>query len=110
MTKQYKFKITMNFQGEQKEFLFATRKEVAEFLEIKPSTLYTIQNGTSKMKKKDMKKLEGIKVERLEVFYNAKPNPEDVDRKILEYQERLVNRMNNIPSGREFRSPMACNF
>ncbi len=61
------------------EKLFATRDEVCEFLDIKPSTLYAIQRCTIQLKHSKQKVLENIKVEKIEVSHShnkSKPKPQ----------------------------------
>ena len=85
--KQLKFKVIISSEHEKIEKLFSTRKDVADYLEIPESTVYSLTKKTAKYKASKLKKLENILVERLDVFYHSKPKADN------QAHEEYINRI-----------------
>ena len=84
---QIKYKITIkNSAVDDKIHFFTTSQRCADFLEISLNTFYALRNNKLKMVHNDTKKLKGIIVERLPVFYYYKPNSD-----VIKENERINN-------------------
>jgi hypothetical protein len=91
MTKQQKFLVKIPKADNPEEFTehkFATIEDIANFLEVSPNTLYSLRTGRLKMVHTTKKKLEGVQVEKIPVFYASKRNQEEINKEIVEYRKR----------------------
>ena len=71
MTKQNKYLVTITHPTTNQQTVkqFSSREEVAEFLEIKTSTIYGIQRGTLKLSQESKSKLQNVKINKLKVVH-----------------------------------------
>ena len=69
--KQNKYLVTIIHPITKEETVkqFSSREEVAEFLEIKTSTIYGIQRGTLKLSQESKSKLQNVKINKLKVVH-----------------------------------------
>ena len=91
MTKQQKFLVKIPKADNPEEFTehkFSTIEDIANFLEVSPNTLYSLRTGRLKMVHTTKKKLEGVQVEKIPVFYASKRNQEEINKEIVEYRKR----------------------
>ncbi len=67
--------------------LFSSREEVADFLEVKVSTIYGLQRNTLKLSQESKAKLHNVKITKLKVIHQhnkPKLSTEDYVSKLLE--------------------------
>jgi hypothetical protein len=70
------------------EHKFTTIKEIANFLEVTPNTIYSLRTKRLKLKHADKKKLQGITIEKINVYYPSKKNEVRIKEEINEYRKR----------------------
>ena len=75
-------------ETEYTEKKFSTIEEVSKFLEISPNTIYSLRTGRLQLKHRTKKTLQGVSIEKLNVFYPAKKNEEKLKEEIIEYRKR----------------------
>ena len=87
---QLKFKINITTEENSVIKYFSNAKGCAEFLEISLNTFYALRNNKLKLIHQNKKKLKGITVERLPVYYYYKPNIIKQTEDILKYKEKIM--------------------
>ena len=90
MPKQEKFLVRIpkpENENEFNEYRFSTIEEVSKFLEITPNTIYSLRTKWLKLVHTDKKKLQGVTIEKLNVFYPAKKNEEKIREEINEFRK-----------------------
>lgn len=99
MTKQIKFIVKIPIPQQQqnenevveyKTFPFSSIEDVATFLEITPNTLYSFRTKRLKLKHQCKKKLDGILIEKVPVYYSSKPNVEKIEKERIEFQQSKI--------------------
>ena len=70
------------------EHRFSTIEDVAKFLEVSANTLYSLRSGRLKMVHTTKKKLEGVQIEKLPVYYPAKRNIDQINKEIIDFRKR----------------------
>ncbi len=83
---KYEVVITHPTTKEETKKFFSTREDVANFLEIKTSTIYGIQRGTLKLSQESKSKLQNVKINKLKVIHQhnkPKISTEDYVTKLL---------------------------
>jgi hypothetical protein len=89
--KQNKFLVKIPKPDNPEEFSehrFSTIDEIASFLEVSQNTLYSLRTGRLKMVHTSKKKLDGVTIEKLPVFYAAKKNHQEINEKIKDFRKR----------------------
>lgn len=79
-----------------KEFYFPSIEDTAKFLEITKNTLYSYRTGRLKLKHNSSKKLKGIIVEKLDVYYTSKPNTTLIEESIQNFQKSKLQGSLNL--------------
>ena len=91
MVKQDKFLVKIPKPDNPEEFVehrFATIEDIATFLEVSANTLYSLRTGRLKMVHTTKKKLEGVQVEKIPVYYASKRNQAEINKEIEEFRKR----------------------
>ena len=84
--KQLKYLIRLQ-DGTEKRF--ESNQAVADFLEVSLNTIHSLKSGRLQKKHSSKKKLENIVIEKIPVYYPAKPSIQKVEETTEEYQARL---------------------
>jgi hypothetical protein len=69
--KQNKYEVVIIHPSTKEETkkLFSSRQEVADFLEVKVSTIYGLQRNTLKLSQESKSKLQNVKINKLHVIH-----------------------------------------
>jgi CRISPR/Cas system-associated protein Cas10 (large subunit of type III CRISPR-Cas system) len=75
------------------EHKFDTINHLCEFLNITHNTAYSLRSQRLKLKHKNKKHLEGIRIEKIPVFYSSKPNTEEIEKTKEDYHKELKSKL-----------------
>jgi hypothetical protein len=93
MVKQNKFKLSIpdpSDNTKELHYFFTSVRDVCQFLEISPNSLYSLATGRLKCVHSNKKRLTGIKVEKIPVYYSTKPDNNKIETEIKEFREKII--------------------
>lgn len=91
MVKQDKFIVRVPKPENADEFTehrFSTIDDISKFLEVSPNTLYSLRSQRLKLVHTSKKKLAGVTIEKIPVYYPAKRNVEEINKQIEDFRKR----------------------
>lgn len=96
--KQIKYKVSVPIPNttEYKEYMFYEKKEVCDFLEIKPNTFTRICEGTLQYKHKTVQRLFGIKIEKIPTIRHKKITDDIVKEEANNFINKLLEKEVNL--------------
>ena len=91
--RQLKFKVSIPNPNQDDEnkytcYNFASIEDVCQYLEISANTAYALRTGRLKLVHNSKKKLQGVKIEKIDIFYSTKPDLKKIEDEILEYRKK----------------------